>query len=111
MTKYGLLIDYNYCTGCHGCEVACKQEHGLPKGQHGIQVFQMGPWQASDGKWVLDYVPVPTDLCDLCAKRVSTGRIPTCAHHCQANCIEYGPVEELASKAAARSKVSIFVPR
>ncbi|MFC1640021.1 4Fe-4S binding protein [Gemmatimonadota bacterium] len=21
--EYGLLIDYEYCTGCHACEVAC----------------------------------------------------------------------------------------
>ena len=27
MPKYGLLIDYDFCIGCHVCEVACKQEH------------------------------------------------------------------------------------
>ena len=25
---HGLLIDYEYCTGCQSCEVACKEEHG-----------------------------------------------------------------------------------
>ena len=24
--KYGLLIDYTWCTGCHSCEIACKVE-------------------------------------------------------------------------------------
>lgn len=40
---YGLFIDYGYCTGCHTCEVACKKEHHLKKGQWGIHVLQDGP--------------------------------------------------------------------
>ena len=27
--EYGLLIDYEYCSGCHACETACKMEHDL----------------------------------------------------------------------------------
>ena len=38
MAKKGLLINYEYCTGCHTCEVACKQEHGYPAGRWGIMV-------------------------------------------------------------------------
>ena len=38
MGKKGLLIAYDYCTGCHTCEVACKQEHGYPAGRWGIMV-------------------------------------------------------------------------
>ena len=29
MSQHGLLIDYEFCTGCHACEVACKVEKGL----------------------------------------------------------------------------------
>ncbi|HBT95151.1 MAG TPA: oxidoreductase, partial [Coriobacteriia bacterium] len=25
----GILINYEYCTGCHSCEVACRNELGL----------------------------------------------------------------------------------
>ncbi len=32
MSRYGLLIDYEFCFGCHACELACKQEHFLPAG-------------------------------------------------------------------------------
>ena len=28
MRKY-LAVDYEFCTGCHTCEIACQQEHGL----------------------------------------------------------------------------------
>ncbi|HJF61965.1 MAG TPA: 4Fe-4S binding protein, partial [Gordonibacter urolithinfaciens] len=37
------MIDYEFCTGCHACEVACKKHLGLPAGQHGIRVLQDGP--------------------------------------------------------------------
>lgn len=35
MSDYGMLVDYEYCTGCHACEVACKQEHRIPAGRVG----------------------------------------------------------------------------
>ena len=31
--EYGLFINFDYCTGCHTCEIACKKEHDLPEGQ------------------------------------------------------------------------------
>ena len=34
----GLLIDYEYCTGCHTCEVACAQEYDWPAGMCGMRV-------------------------------------------------------------------------
>ena len=40
MAKNGLLIDYDYCTGCHTCEVACQQEHSYPAGEFGIKVTE-----------------------------------------------------------------------
>ncbi len=108
--KYGLMIDYEYCSGCHACEVACKKEHGMPKGDFGIKILQDGPRQTSDGVWEYDHVPVPTHLCDLCADRVSVGKLPTCVHHCQAGVMVYGQLGELAAKtvSAAKDKVVIF---
>ena len=94
----GLLIDYEFCTGCHTCETACKVEHGFPHGQWGIKLAQIGPFEIEPQKWDFHYVPMPTALCDLCAERVEEGRWPTCVHHCQAQVMEYGPVEELAKR-------------
>ena len=34
--EYGLLIDYEYCTGCYTCQVACAQEYNWPAGMGGI---------------------------------------------------------------------------
>ena len=40
MSKYSLLVDYKYCTGCHACEIACNQEYDRPVGLAGIKVFE-----------------------------------------------------------------------
>lgn len=43
MPKYGLLINYEFCVGCHVCELACKQEHNRPDGEWGIYVKEVKP--------------------------------------------------------------------
>ena len=63
--EYGLFIDYEYCSGCNACLTACKMEHNMPESDFGIRIFQDGPVQYSDGSWHYDYLPMPTDLCDL----------------------------------------------
>jgi len=96
--EYGLLIDYEYCSGCHACEVGCKEEHQMPRGDFGIKILQDGPRLNSNGGWEYTYLPVPTSLCDLCADRVQEGKLPTCVHHCQAGVMVYGKIEDLARK-------------
>ncbi len=111
MTAYGLLVDTTWCTGCHSCEVACQMEHHLPVGQYGIEVFEVGPWEYEkngETKWQYSYIVTPTDQCDACTSRVVEGKRPSCVHHCQAKCLEYGPVEELARKLVPGSKCVLF---
>jgi Fe-S-cluster-containing dehydrogenase component len=112
MAQYGLLIDNEYCTGCHSCEVACKNEKNLPLGQWGIKLLELGPWKLLDDKhWEYRYIPVPTQYCDLCKDRVADGGKPSCVLHCLASVMEYGPLEELAAKMAAKGRqASIFIP-
>ena len=107
----GLLIDYKWCSGCHSCEVACKNEHDIPLGRWGIKVTETGPWQIGEDVWHHDFIPTPTSLCDLCADRVEQGRQPSCVQHCQAKVMEYGPLEELTKRAEAKGeKVVIYLP-
>ncbi|NTU90058.1 MAG: oxidoreductase, partial [Actinobacteria bacterium] len=47
--KYGLLVNFEFCTGCHSCEVACKKYLNLPKGEFGIKVTEVGPYQYAEG--------------------------------------------------------------
>jgi anaerobic dimethyl sulfoxide reductase subunit B (iron-sulfur subunit) len=111
MNTYGLLIDYEYCTHCGSCEVSCKEEHGFPVGQCGIKVLGDGPWKIDEDNWNWNWYPVLTDLCDLCASRTARGREPICVHHCLANIITYGTVEELAKKLEEKPKQFLIVPQ
>ena len=42
MARYGILVDYEWCSGCHTCEVACQMEHGLPTDRFGAKLFELG---------------------------------------------------------------------
>lgn len=103
MAQHGLLIDYEFCTGCHACEVACKVEKGLAEGEFGIKLTEVGPYEYSGAesnkdRWEWTWLPVLTRACDMCEERVAEGKIPMCVQHCQAWCMYYGEVEDLAKK-------------
>jgi len=105
----GILINYEFCTGCHSCEVACKKELNLPEGEFGIKLTEVGPWKRdSDGKWEWTHLPVITKACDMCEDRVAAGKMPMCVQHCQAWCMYHGEVTELVEKMDGTSRMSLF---
>ena len=113
MERNAILVDYEWCTGCHSCELACQTEHQLPVGQWGVKVFEIGPYPYEvDGntKWQFSYDIAFTDQCDLCASRVKAGKKPTCVKHCQAAVMEFGPLSELAKKAGSKSHMALYIP-
>lgn len=110
MGRKGLLIDYEYCTGCHSCEVACKQEHGFPPGKWGIKVTELIQ-EVSKHKVEIDYLPFPTDLCNLCSQRTERGQLPTCVKHCQAACMSFGELSELVLEMEKKPKTVLFSPK
>jgi Fe-S-cluster-containing dehydrogenase component len=106
--KYGLLIQQEWCTGCHACEVACKQEHTYPVSVSGIRVEEVimnGP-----EKVTVDFTPIVTRYCDLCAARVKSGDEPACVKHCQARCILYGKTADMAKEQDKQSRSSLWSP-
>ncbi len=110
MSRYGLLIDYEFCFGCHACELACKQEHDLPVGKFGIKVTQTGPMQIDEDTWCYDHIPIPTDLCDLCRDRVNRGIQPACVKHCQGGVMKFGTVNELSQFMELKPKTVLCTP-
>ena len=101
MTK-AILINYEYCTGCHSCEVACKKELGLPKGEFGIKLTETGPY-AYEGKegperWEWTWLPVLTKACDM----------SMCVQHCQAWCMYYGEAEDLVKKMGGETRWALY---
>lgn len=107
MSYKGLLIDVEYCSGCQACVLACQQEHGFADEQYGLVIHKLGPIEIEPDKWQYDFLPQLTDWCDLCEGRVGLGRVPSCVQHCQAQCLEYGEVEELARKVVRRKQVIV----
>ena len=109
MSKNGLLIEYNFCTGCHSCEVACQQEHDFPAGKNVIKVTEYE--YETYTKVIIDYLPYPTDMCDLCINRHQGGELPTCVKHCQAQVIQFGPIDQLVKEMEEKPKMVLFTPR
>lgn len=110
MTGKAMLLDYQWCTGCHSCEVACQMEHGYKDGRSGVVVSTIGPWNLGDGMWQYDNVVNFTNLCDFCAGRAALGKGPSCVQHCQANALKFGDPLELAVEAASGHKKLLIVP-
>lgn len=110
MKSHVMIINYQYCTGCHACEVACRNEKELPIEEWGIQITQHGP-AVILGESMWDYIPVPSCACDLCIDRIMEGKVPSCQLHCLAACIEVVPVEDSSKKLAEYGdKTVIFMP-
>ncbi len=108
MARYALLIDYDYCTGCHSCEVACQQEHDYPVGTNGVVVKEYE--HVVNGRVQIDYLPYFTQHCDLCMGRQARehGAVPACVKHCQSRCMEFGSTADLAARATERHKAALF---
>ena len=102
MSRYGIFIDYHYCTGCHTCEIACQQENGYAAGQFGITVTEH-ILQTKDGLSI-NYVPFLTDLCHLCMHRKKHNKKPACVKHCLAQCLVFGTINDLLAEARERPK-------
>jgi Fe-S-cluster-containing dehydrogenase component len=107
--RYGLLIDYEYCTGCFTCQVACSQEYQRPKDQLGIQVIETTTIKPN-GELYLAYLPFPTENCNLCIGRTSRGDLPSCVKHCMANVIKYGSIKKLSNE-MKKSRMVLWTPK
>jgi len=110
MPRNGLLIEYEYCTGCHTCEVACKQENDFPAGKWGIKLNEIVT-ELTDGKIRIDYMPFLSEYCNLCAARTGNGEQPACVKHCPAGCMMYGTISELAKAMEDKPRSVIFAPK
>jgi len=111
MSRNGLLIEYEYCTGCHSCEIACKQEHGYPAGIGGIKLNEIFTHGEHEGDRLrIDNVPFPTKYCDLCAKRSDETGKTACEKACQAKAIWHGKLPDLAALMETKPHAVLYTP-
>ena len=110
MPQNGLLVEYEYCSGCRTCEVACKQEHNYPVGKGGIYLNEIIT-ENNNGRIRIDYIPFLTQHCNLCAARTAKGELPSCVKHCESACMMYGTITKLAKEMKNRPRSVIFAPR
>lgn len=113
MAKKGILVDMNYCTGCHACEVACKQENEFPVGIWGIKINEMIMNTPDSDKVMFDYIPYFSHNCNLCASRIASGEDnkPSCVKHCGTASIHYGDIEELAKMMVNMPRSVLYSPK
>ncbi len=109
----GILVNYEFCTGCHSCEVACRNELGLARSEFGIKLTEIGPYKyttdiKSDTPYEWVYNPTITKACDMCAERVAQGKMPSCVQACQAWCMYYDEVEELVKKMDGKTRWALY---
>ncbi|MDP6403213.1 MAG: oxidoreductase [SAR202 cluster bacterium] len=95
-TEYGLLIDTAWCTGCYSCIIAGRNANAL--GNDGACITVRSGETVVGDRVRLDFLPEPTNRCNLCGPRTRRGLDPACVHHCPPRVITYGPrsaLEEL----------------
>jgi anaerobic dimethyl sulfoxide reductase subunit B (iron-sulfur subunit) len=108
MASNGLWIDIEFCTGCLACEVACRYEHGFAIEEFGIKVVE----QVLNGGQTFNFVPIPTDLCDLCVSRTAKGNLkPACVQHCLAQVMEYGKLTDLVKRMEEKPRSTLWSPK
>jgi molybdopterin-containing oxidoreductase family iron-sulfur binding subunit len=72
MSRWGMVIDLDRCTGCQTCTLACKAENNVPHGSPEEHVNRTTPfWQkviaVSSGEYPsvsIDLIPMPCMHCD-----------------------------------------------
>ncbi len=108
MSELGMLIDYEYCTGCKACEVACKQEYKRPSGRVGGVHVQELIHELPNGKLYITNYPFFTETCIFCKPRVKKGLEPACVKHCMARVLVFGKIEELKKDLPKKRKAIVW---
>ena len=103
-----MLIDYEYCTGCKSCEVACKQEYKRPAGKVcGVEVTEYIHTLPND-KLLITNIPHFTQACVFCAGRIKQGLDPSCVKHCMAKILTFDKIDNLKEMLPKKRKAMIW---
>ena len=77
MAHYAIVVDLDRCIGCHGCEIACKNENNIALGEYWNKVVERGPF----GEYPdLEMYFLPT-MCQQCQDAPCVNVCPTGASY------------------------------
>jgi Fe-S-cluster-containing dehydrogenase component len=77
MTRYGLLIDLELCTGCKACMTVCKGNHDIPYGEYeGREYYRLWPVEKEVGIYPYVIRNLTPWLCMQCADPPCVKRCP-----------------------------------
>lgn len=62
MTKHGMVIDLDRCTGCRACMIACKVENNTPEAHFWMYVFRLEEGEYPNTR--VSFLPRPCMHCD-----------------------------------------------
>ena len=121
MAHYAIVVDLDRCIGCHGCEIACKNENNIALGEYWNKVVERGPF----GEYPdLEMYFLPT-MCQQCQdapcvnvcptgasyrdadgmvlvdkEKCKNGELPMCVRTCSAGARFYGDIDDPSSDAS-----------
>ena len=74
------------------------------------QLASFGLTNLPKDRHYLKFMPIPTELCILCAGRTAKGKQPACVQTCMAACMKYGRIEDLA-KEITKPRMVLWAPK
>jgi len=100
--KIGMLLDTDRCTGCFGCQTACREVNRYGYDEQWMQVIRRDPYFVG-GKLRMYHLVAPS--LDKCAPCYAADNNPLCCKGCPGGALKVGPVEELIPLMQGRDKV------
>ncbi|MBQ9954464.1 MAG: hypothetical protein IJO87_03430, partial [Eggerthellaceae bacterium] len=97
-------VDLDACTGCYGCEAACRETHRYGYDEDWMRVIRRDPFYV-DGKLRQYHMVAP--VLDKCAACYAADPNPLCATGCPAAALVVGPIEEVLKQVPGRH-VALF---
>ena len=101
MNQKTILVDLQRCTGCWTCSLACKVGNNLPDSVFWLTVRTLGSGEGIDrpgGTWPnlhMSWMPVWSQSCIKCPKRVGEGLEPYCVYACPNRALSIGDAAEV----------------
>ena len=94
-----MLVDLDACTGCYGCEAACRETHRYGYEEDWMRVIRRDPFYV-DGKLRQYHLVAP--VLDKCAACIAEDPNPLCMTGCPAAALLVGQFEDVVKEAAER---------